>query len=809
MDLGCQSCSIGEGSRKRFKCPVGAMGDEETSTIRDERVQFAAGAGVSFAGTQRGGERTENRARRLKPRQRLQVLAAGAWGALREDLAVEWARGTAFLCLPVFFGIGALIYFTLPFEPAWQWIVVGSLACAFAVRAAAGHLAVRLVLSAMLAVLAGVCAGKVETWRTDTSMMGSDLTTRMTGRVVRLEHRADRRVRLTVDVTATERPHLRYPPKRIRATARAVPPGLAPGRGVQGLVRLMAPSGPVRPGGYDFSFESYFDGLSAVGFFLGDPQLVALPTAPTLSQRFFAGIEHLRQRIATRVRSVIGGAEGEVAVALITGLRSGIPEPVNEALRRAGLAHILSISGLHMALVAFTAMTCIRTAFAFFPGFSSRHPVRKYAASAALVVSAAYLLLSGADVAARRSFIMLAVMLTALLFDRAAITMRNLAIAALVVLAVSPHEVVGPSFQMSFAATAALIAGYSAWSEWRARRLAAREAPQRDTGLAAVRALFRYGGGLAMTSLLAGIATALYAVWHFQRLAPLGLVGNLAAMPFMSVLVMPFGLLAAILMPFGLDAPALWVMGKGIAAVIAIADWVSAHTPLDTVGLVPASAVICLSTALVVLTISTTRIRLAAVVFLAAGGLLLVNRDLPDVLVSENARMVAIREADGAVSTNVARADDFIMGNWLAALGEIDFQRPKAAVGLTGPDLSEIAAGQGFVCGEKLCLARHSSGAIVASAADPALVRPLCGVAALIVLNDATARDTCARTATTVVTARDLARRGSVAIRLRQGTGKEIVATITRAVEMPWRPWHTQRAWSRAARGLPPYHRDD
>ena len=163
----------------------------------------------------------------------------------------------------------------------------------------------------------------------------------------------------------------------------------------------------------------------------------------------------------------IGGAEGEIAAALVAGVRAGIPEDVNEALRRTGLAHILSISGLHMALVAATIMTVLRLGFAFFPDFASRRPVKKYAAERRAVALAVYLFISGSAVAAERSFIMIGVMLIAMLFDRAALTMRNLAISAIVIIVVSPHEVAGPSFQMSFAATAALIGAYAAWSERR------------------------------------------------------------------------------------------------------------------------------------------------------------------------------------------------------------------------------------------------------------------------------------------------------------------------------------------------------
>ena len=192
-----------------------------------------------------------------------------------------------------------------------------------------------------------------------------------------------------------------------------------------------------------------------------------------LSARISSAIENAREAIADHIRGSVGGAEGEIAAALIVGVRAGIPEEINEAMRRTGIYHIISISGLHMALVAGTIMVLMRGAFALFPDFSSRRPVKKYAAAAALFSIAAYLVISGVVVAAERSFIMLAVMLIAVLFDRAALTMRNLAISAIAVIVVSPHEVVGPSFQMSFAATAALVGAYAGWSDYRAGKATA------------------------------------------------------------------------------------------------------------------------------------------------------------------------------------------------------------------------------------------------------------------------------------------------------------------------------------------------
>ncbi|WP_309086532.1 ComEC/Rec2 family competence protein [Chelativorans sp.] len=715
-------------------------------------------------------------------------------------MAKDGARGAAFLCLPVFMAAGALAYFAISWEPGAPVLlaVIAPLIAAvflFQARPVLLHAS-----GALLAFAIGAGAAKLETWRAETPVLGSEVTTRLTGRVAQIEHQANGRVRLVLDVLATERPKLRYAPERVRLTAREVPADLRPGDGISSLARLMPPSGPVRPGSYDFSFASYFSGIGAIGFFMTGPERARADGGETVLSRPARWLETARLALAERIRMHVSGAEGAVAVAMIVGFRPGIPEEVNEWLRRSGLAHILSISGLHMALVAVTVMFMLRAGAALFPGFASSVPVKKYAAAAALAFCTLYLFISGADVAAQRSYIMLAVMLAALLFDRAALTMRNVAIAALIIIVLSPHEVAGPSFQMSFAATAALVAGYAAWSEWQRGRPARAPATPSLAGRAA-RMAAGFALGLAATSLIAGTATALYGIWHFQRATPLALPANLVAMPIVSVAAMPMAVLSILAMPFGLDGFFLKIMGHAIAAVIAVAKWFSDRSPIDAVGLIPLPAVLALTVALAILVVSTTRLRLLALPFILPGAVLLMTRDLPDVLVSEDARLVGIRGAGGAVAVNRARPNGFTIEDWARALDAETILKPENGKGESaGPS-------DRFSCAGGLCLARHESGAVVAHAESADAAGKACS-ATLIVIDDAKARDLCGGNGPVVLTKRELARKGSVAVRFRPD-GSGIRAEASFAIDEPWRPWHEHRAFSRAARGLPPYRRSD
>jgi len=772
------------------------MGGERTAVADGERAHFFAAGEIAPAD---GHPLPAHRSEEITPLQRKTGLPAG-WNALSEavsrELAKESARGAALPFLTVLMAAGAVVYFALPWEPEALLLLGLAAPLLVAVYAFQSRPVLLLACGASLAFVAGVAAGKIETWRTATSMLGSEVTTRVTGRIVQLEHQASGRVRLVIDILDTERPKLRFPPERVRLTARKVPAGLQPGDGVSGLARLMPPSGPVRPGSYDFSFASHFKRLGAIGFFMIGPERAEVPELSSSAAMVARRLEAVRLALTERVRSQVDGPEGAVAVAMITGFRPGIPEEVNEWLRRSGLAHILSISGLHMALVAVTVMFMLRAGAAFFPGFSSRVPVKKYAAAAALVFCTFYLFISGTDVAAQRSYIMLAVMLGALIFDRAALTMRNVAIAALIIIALSPHEVVGPSFQMSFAATAALVAGYAAWSDRRRERPSSTP-PAGSLIMRVGRMALGFAVGLAATSLIAGTATALYGIWHFQRATPLGLPANLVAMPLVSAIVMPSAVLAILAMPFGLDGFFLKAMGQAIAAVIEIARWFSERTPVDAVGLIPLPALLAFTAALVILVISMTRLRLLALPFLIVGAVFLMTRQLPDVLISEDARLIGIRGA-GGVAVNRNRPNGFTIEDWKRALNVETVVKPispgKAAVDPSQPV---------FTCAEGLCTARHLSGAQIAHAENAAAARKACATAALIVIDDATAGDVCRAGTATVLTKRDLARKGSAAVHFRNDETSPRM-DLTFAIIEPWRPWHGYRAWSRASRGLPP-----
>ena len=302
---------------------------------------------------------------------------------------------------------------------------------------------------------------------------------------------------------------------------------------------------------------------------MGAPAKTEQRVSPTLGDQLVIYVNRARLAIEERIVTALPTETGDVAVALITGNRTRISSQTQASLRNSGLAHILAISGLHMALVTLTVVWLVRGLFSLFPVIVLRYPVKKWAICTGFVAASLYLGLSGAAVATQRAWIMISVMLLAALMDRRAITMRSVAISAILILIINPQSLLSPGFQMSFAAVASLVAGYEVLNRrrrWKSERNAA--GGSRHWFPQAFVTLGKYFGGIAITSLIAGTATGLFAAWHFHQIATLGLVGNLLAMPIVALVVMPFALFSMLLMPYGFEALALQPMSLAIEQVI-------------------------------------------------------------------------------------------------------------------------------------------------------------------------------------------------------------------------------------------------
>src|SRR5262245_20071847 len=426
----------------------------------------------------------------------------GAADAISQWAQAEMAPGRLMPWLPIAFGTGIVLYFTAEREPALA--AGGGLFAAVAVGTILARnrpLAFPLLL-AFAALAAGFATATLKSAVLAHPMLRWPAwNVSITGWIEVREERA-RSDRIVVKVHSMEGPRLDRLPERVRVS---VAKGSAPpvGSFIALKAKLDAPRAPLRPGGYDFARDLYFQGIGATGFALGAIKPAEAPGAPSFRLRYAATVDGIRNAIDRRIRAHLPGDVGAIASALITGKRDAISPAVNDAMYASSLAHVLSISGYHMAVVAGVVFFVIRALLALAPGLALRRPIKKWAAGAALVAAALYLLLSGAEVATQRAFIMTAIVLVGVMADRQALTLRNLALAALGVMLLAPEAVVHPSFQMSFAATLALVAVYERGLPWMTAGA--------ETRLGARIAL--WGGreivALLLASAVAGFATTL------------------------------------------------------------------------------------------------------------------------------------------------------------------------------------------------------------------------------------------------------------------------------------------------------------
>ncbi|WP_243634757.1 ComEC/Rec2 family competence protein [Roseicella frigidaeris] len=566
-------------------------------------------------------------------------------------LAAE--RGRLPPWLAVAMGGGVLLYFSLPAEPPLALAGLAPPLLALAVWTAARGPVLGWLLGLPAAAALGFAAAA---WSAAGQPPMPDLphgAVEVVGRIAAVELLPEGR-RLTLEAARLggEAPLHRQLRLRLRAEDPARP---VPGDGIRVRALLRPPAPPAYPGAWDFQRAAWFSGLAGSGFAIGPAEIEPAASGTP-------GLAGLRSGMEARVTAALPGAAGAVAAALLTGGQSAIPAADLAAMRDSGLAHLLSVSGLHIAIVMGLAFGVLRFLLALIPALALRLPGKAMAAVGALAVGGLYLLLTGAAVPMQRSFAMAALATLAILTGRRALSLRAWALAAAAVLLAQPAALLGASFQMSFAAVLALIAGW----EWLRPRL-----PKPGAGRAAWgRRLALAGFGVVATSLLAGAATTPFGLHHFGRLQLYGVVANAVAVPLTSVLVMPAGMVAAALMPFGLDGPALRVMGWGVEAILAVAHavaaWPGAALPAVPI---PAWGLGACAFGLLWLCLWQASWRLLGLPLLILGLASAAWQRPPDILVSADARLIAFRMPEGLALQRLSGASALTRESWLRLFG--------------------------------------------------------------------------------------------------------------------------------------------
>jgi competence protein ComEC len=574
-----------------------------------------------------------------------------ALAVLRAPFEAE--RDRWLLWLPVFLGSGIGAYFWLTVEPP-LWGAVALVAASGLAAGLAARRATLLVLAAAtFAASLGFLSAKLAA-----DLAAAPVLERRVG-----PFRVEARV-ISVELFPEGARVLAVPralgPERIRL--RLVRGGEAPAPGEWIAVRaiLMPPPPPVMPGAYDFQRQAWFERIGGVGFAVGPMERIDAPDGEEPAS-WRLGVAQLRHLMTQRILAALPPGVGGVAAALITGERGPIPAELNAAYRDSGLAHLLSISGIHMSLVAGIAFVAIRALLALVPPMALRWNIKKWAAALALVFILAYTVLSGASVPAQRSCLMAAIALLAVMIDRLHLSMRVVAWAAVVVMLMTPAGILGPSFQMSFAAVVGLIAFYETFgarlSAWRAAR-----GPLGRFGF--------YFAALALTSLIATLATTPFSIYHFNRFAVHGLAANALAVPLTGFWVMPWAMVASLLMPFGLESWGLVPMGWGVAAINGIATTVAAW-PGATMAIpaLPPAGLLAITAGGLWLCVWRRRWRAWGVVPIVLGAATVFLERPPDILFSHDAKVIGVRDRAGGYLFSSSRPSRLLEETWTRRAG--------------------------------------------------------------------------------------------------------------------------------------------
>ncbi|MFU8776905.1 MAG: ComEC/Rec2 family competence protein, partial [Roseovarius sp.] len=577
----------------------------------------------------------------------------GIWHPIWPRIEAVWLaqRGALFPWVPVVLAGGVGGYFALRQEPAAA-VLWGCCAGALmlALLGARGREWSGPLLWAMALVLAGFTFAGVRAHLVSGPVLGWRYYGPVEGRIVGIDRSASDALRLTLDRVVLARTDPDRTPRRVRVSLHGDQSHFTPHAGQRVILtaHLGPAGGPVEPGGFDFQRHAWFLGIGAVGY-------TRTPVLRLEARQGGQPLFRARMALSQHVQSRLPGQTGAFAAAIMTGDRAGLSLATLEAMRVSNLAHLLAISGLHMGLLAGFVFAAFRLGFAAVPRLGLRLPAKKLSAALAILAGAGYLGLSGGNVATERAFVMVAVMLGAVMLERRAFSLRAVAVAAVIVLLLQPEALLGPGFQMSFAATVGLVAVFG-WL--------------RDAGLARGPRWLRPVLAVVISSAVAGAATAPVAAAHFNQYAQFGLLANLVSVPLMGVLVMPAAVMATLLLPLGFDWIALRLMELGLRWILAVADWVAALDGARVPVVAPGPHVLpLLALGALFIVLWQGRTRILGVVPMAFGVLLWWEAERPVMILSDTGGLIGVMTEAGR-ALNKPSGGGFVAQNWLENDGD-------------------------------------------------------------------------------------------------------------------------------------------
>jgi len=574
---------------------------------------------------------------------------------------------TRLLWPPVFLGFGSALYFSLYSEPSptltvSAWVAIIPLIFwtrrLYRIKSESEiRYLIFLLVLAIIGIALGFSLSQIRSHIAGTPMIEKE--TRLVKIEATLAHMEDqggkKGKQILLEDLAIEKWTPDQTPKSVRLTARTkMDEGIEVGDRISLLAKLSPPAQPVMPGTYDYARHFYFEGIGGLGFAVSRIYLVEH------RESIIPKLDKVRQNVSKVIKENTSGPSQGIVVALMTGERAAIDDQDWQALRASGLAHIISISGLHVAMVAAPVFFIVRFFLSMISALALRFDIKKISAFVALIVCSAYVGFVVPSVPTTRALLMTGVALIAIMLDRSPFSLRLIGFSAILVLVISPESIWSASFQMSFAAVTALVAV----AEWM-RPIWLKQ--NRDAGW--IKKIMLYLSGAILTSFVASLATAPFVWYHFQQMASYSVLGNMLAMPLSGIIIMPMMLISYVLIPFGIAGYSLQMMTIGVDWLLEVARFVQDLPGALITGEMspPAFLYLCSLSGLIFI-LFKGKWKFISLPFLAFALIFLMIEKTPDILISQTGKIIMVK--DGQTSwVSTIRKERFIRNQWLQHLG--------------------------------------------------------------------------------------------------------------------------------------------
>jgi len=659
--------------------------------------------------------------------------------------------------------VGIVWYFSLPYEPS-LWL--GSLLCVGNALIAVIFRKKSLILYPFIAFALigfGIALSQLRTHQMDSPFLTENLSyVEVTGKIAEISPTPKGSKLILEEVTLSQHGKMmeqgEHTPKAISISLRTYDKTLLTGQIIKLRAGLFPPPEPSVPSGFDFARYFYFRSIGAVGY--GIPPITA---SPLESSKFAVWFAESRRRLTEHIRSYFSEPAGSVAAAFITGETRTIPDEINDNMRIAGLYHLLAVSGMNLSVVAGIAFFSLRFLLALIPYLNLHYPIKKWAALLALIASYIYLRVSGSPVSAERAFFMVSLIFIAILLDRDPNPMRSVAASAFFIMLYEPESVLTASFQLSFSATAALIASY----EWGINHAILAKA---GAGFG-IRRVVIYFAAVMMTSLVAWLGTEPFIIYHFNQFSSYSLLANTIAEPLVSFLLMPLVLAGVLLLSVGLGWLAFYPMQCGVDLLLHISGWVS-HLP-HAMLLVPNptdGGFMCVVFGIIWVYFWKTRLRWLGIVIALAGMATAFSYQIPDLFISADGKHISARLENGDMVVLRGRENNFSATTWLR-------------IGLQNEYADEEAANQH--CDDKGCIFTLK-GKTIAILDDAEALNDDCFSSDIVIINENVDKASCK--APLVIDKTMLQTQGAMTVSIQNGK----LTTRHSLVEQGKRPWTRQ-----------------